>query len=228
MKKFVFYLGFSLLLGGTKSYALDDPWYFYVNDIRECWKITKGQGVVVTLVDSSVNFTSILSGKEYILAGSQQQKNPKKSSSQKYTDHGTAMACIIAGDKGEFLVDGRYVTVAGIAPNSKILPVDMGGVTYLAAVSEGVKAAYNVRTTLSQKPAEVPDVYKRDVRLALINISSGDWYDKNRAYDWEAIKDKLNDDERILLIAGVGNDWTEACQRDKKCFLPGTYHPSVV
>lgn len=43
------------------------PWYFYPNKVNEIWDVFgyKGAGVVVDVLDSKINFISILEGKEY-------------------------------------------------------------------------------------------------------------------------------------------------------------------
>ncbi|GAA3386897.1 S8 family serine peptidase [Cryptosporangium minutisporangium] len=99
----------------------DDSWHLTALRIAEAHRLTKGDGVVVAVVDSGVDPThpdivgNVLPGVD-IYTG-----EPPARGRDGYTAyHGTAMAGLIAGHGHG---PGRRSGVLGIAPEAKILPV---------------------------------------------------------------------------------------------------------
>jgi type VII secretion-associated serine protease mycosin len=112
------------LLFGTAPVASadkirDDQWPLEAFDAEAVWKESTGKGVTVAVIDKGVDGThpdlegNVLPGKK-LLGGRADQES--------VDDHGTAMAAIIAGHgHGPGGEDG----VKGLAPDAKILPIDM-------------------------------------------------------------------------------------------------------
>ncbi|WP_449351706.1 type VII secretion-associated serine protease mycosin [Streptomyces shaanxiensis] len=94
----------------------DDQWALKALNAASVWKLSKGNGVTVAVIDNGVNADhvdlegNVLTGKDFMDGGSA-TPNPGD-------NHGTAMASIIAGH-GHGASDG----VMGLAPGAKILPI---------------------------------------------------------------------------------------------------------
>jgi type VII secretion-associated serine protease mycosin len=96
----------------------DDQWHLDFLDVAGGHQITRGEGVVVAVIDSGVDAThpdlegSVLPGIDLVENGDSRTWNPAA--------HGTAMAGLIAGHgHGLDNTDGAL----GLAPEAKILPV---------------------------------------------------------------------------------------------------------
>lgn len=100
-------------------------WYLDAMQAEEMWKVSKGQGVKVAVVDSGVTETPSLRGQ--VLRGKDVSGVPGGASDD-YDGHGTTMAELIAGT-------GKGGGLKGLAPNSKIIPIR----TYFSTF-EGVEA----------------------------------------------------------------------------------------
>ncbi|AZQ40725.1 type VII secretion-associated serine protease mycosin [Streptomyces cyaneochromogenes] len=91
-------------------------WALEALNADSVWKISKGQGVTVAVIDDGVNSShvdlqgNVLEGKDFMDGGS--------ATPDADDDHGTAMAAIIAGHG-----HGADAGVIGLAPEAKILPV---------------------------------------------------------------------------------------------------------
>jgi type VII secretion-associated serine protease mycosin len=117
----------------TPSWAVSPPQNVFGSDLTatqwgitatraaEAWKVTKGQGVIVAVIDTGVDATHPdLEGR--VLAGYStvyKQELPEGEQNDVY-GHGTHVAAIIAGDDDN---DG----VVGIAPEATILPIQALG-----------------------------------------------------------------------------------------------------
>ena len=88
------------------------PWYFDAMKVEEMWKVSLGEGVTVAVIDVGINELPELKG----------QLRPAKrftpALKSKGFDHGTDMAALIAGT-------GADSGMRGLAPGTKILPVDI-------------------------------------------------------------------------------------------------------
>ncbi|SCK20854.1 type VII secretion-associated serine protease mycosin [Streptomyces sp. WMMB 322] len=159
----------------------DDQWALKSLDAKSIWKITRGKGETVAVIDDGVNPQhpdlkgSVLKGKDFISGGSTAPENGD--------DHGTAMAAIIAGHgHGPRGANG----VMGLAPEAKILPIraDGGSVT---ALKEPIK-------------------YAVDHGATVINISRGGTAGK-ASDEGEAIAYALKNN--VPVFASTGNSGEE-------------------
>ncbi|WP_329313805.1 S8 family serine peptidase [Streptomyces sp. NBC_01262] len=99
----------------------EDQWALKAFDAEAIWKVSKGKGVTVAVIDSGVNAQhvdlkgSVTEGKDFIDGGATTPND----------NHGTGMASIIAGrGHGASSADG----VMGLAPEASILDIrDDGG-----------------------------------------------------------------------------------------------------
>ncbi|TKA04617.1 type VII secretion-associated serine protease mycosin [Actinacidiphila oryziradicis] len=156
-----------------------DQWPLEAFDAAAIWKISKGKGVTVAVIDDGVNAQhidlkgSVLTGKDFIDGGS---TAPASGDS-----HGTQMASIIAGHgHGSGGQDG----VMGLAPEAKILPIRDDG-------TGGGDAGAPIR-------------YAVDHGASVINISMAGPHESPDQD--EAIAYALGHD--VLVVAGTGNDGT--------------------
>lgn len=94
----------------------EDQWALDALNADSVWKLSKGSGVTVAVIDDGVNAShvdlqgNVLAGKDFMDGGS--------TTPDPGDDHGTAMASIIAAH-GHGTNDG----VIGLAPEAKILPI---------------------------------------------------------------------------------------------------------
>ncbi|MFI5955629.1 S8 family serine peptidase [Cryptosporangium sp. NPDC051539] len=143
-------------------------WYLSTLHVAEAQRLTKGQGVVVAVVDTGVDPThrdiagSVLPGID-IYTG----KAPVRG--KYFTDyHGTAMAGLIAGHgHGAGGRDG----ILGIAPGAKILPIKVsrstglsGGREVAIGIEWAVKLGADVISVSLQTPSD--DRLRESVRAA--------------------------------------------------------------
>lgn len=158
-----------------------DQWALKAFDAASIWKITKGHGVTVAVIDSGVNADhvdlkgNVKEGKDFIDGGS--------TAPQSDEDHGTGMASVIAAHgHGPGGADG----VMGLAPEATILDIrDDGG--------DDDGFASSIR-------------YAVDHGASVINISQEG--SDSRPTEAQAIAYALQKD--VLVVAGSGNEGTEA------------------
>ncbi|GAA3493082.1 type VII secretion-associated serine protease mycosin [Streptomyces albogriseolus] len=94
-------------------------WHLNVMRADEMWKVSKGAGITVALIDSGVD-DSLTDLKGQVLDG----KDYSKQRGDEHTDiagHGTRMAALIAATGARGPLYGSY----GLAPEAKILPIRM-------------------------------------------------------------------------------------------------------
>ncbi|GHG40737.1 type VII secretion-associated serine protease mycosin [Streptomyces albogriseolus] len=94
-------------------------WHLNVMRADEMWKVSKGAGITVALIDSGVD-GSLTDLKGQVLDG----KDYSKQRGDEHTDiegHGTRMAALIAATGARGPLYGSY----GLAPEAKILPIRM-------------------------------------------------------------------------------------------------------
>ncbi|WP_051765264.1 type VII secretion-associated serine protease mycosin [Streptomyces sp. NRRL F-5135] len=113
----------ALLVGSAPAPAYADSirsqqWHLDAMKADEIWKISRGEGVTVAVIDSGVDATNpdlqgrVLKGKDLASDSAGDERND-------YDGHGTGMAGLIAGTGKSGGGDGAY----GLAPGAKILPV---------------------------------------------------------------------------------------------------------
>ncbi|WP_329597207.1 S8 family serine peptidase [Streptomyces pseudovenezuelae] len=157
----------------------EDQWALKALNAESAWKISKGGGVTVALIDDGVNAShidlqgNVLAGKDFMDGGS-----PTPAVGD---DHGTAMAAIIAAH-GHGANDG----VIGLAPEAKILPIREFG-------TGGPGMDVSIR-------------YAVDHGASVVNVSQ--CFDSSSQEDVdkvsEAVAYALSHD--VLVIGGAGND----------------------
>ncbi|MFJ4202372.1 type VII secretion-associated serine protease mycosin [Streptomyces sviceus] len=157
----------------------EDQWALDALNAESVWKISKGTGVTVAVIDDGVNSDhidlqgNVLAGKDYMDGGS--------AAPDEGDDHGTAMAGIIAAHG-----HGSGNGVIGLAPEAKILPV---------------------RSFSTKGPnLSVPIRYAVDHGASVINVSmcfnSSDPEQIKKVSD--AVGYALQHD--VLVIGGAGNE----------------------
>ncbi|MFC8719949.1 S8 family serine peptidase [Kitasatospora sp. NPDC057198] len=160
----------------------DAEWQNTYFGMDKAWSVSKGDGVIVALIDSGVDAShpdlagSVLPG--YDRSGSDKNTKPTDS-------HGTGMASLIAGHgHGAGAAEG----IMGIAPGAKILPIYKGTASKADMVPEGIRWAV-------------------DHNAKVINVSLADaGRPGSDAKLTEAVAYAAQHD--VLIVAGSGNDGT--------------------
>lgn len=157
----------------------EDQWALKALNAESVWKLSKGSGVTVAVIDDGVNAShidlqgNVLPGKDFMDGGS-----PTPAAGD---DHGTAMAAIIAAH-GHGAKDG----VIGLAPEAKILPIREFG-------TGGPGTDVAIR-------------YAVDHGASVINVSQ--CFDSSSQEDLKKVSDAvayaLSRD--VLVVGGAGND----------------------
>src|SRR5262249_11325850 len=115
----------------------DDQWYIDILKVRRAHLITRGEGVVVAVVDGGVDASHPeLAGQVLPGSGFGIDAAPDGRRDDDTYGHGTSMAGIIAARE-----DPRPDPVVGIAPAAKILPVSTGGEADTDEVGRAVRWA---------------------------------------------------------------------------------------
>lgn len=160
-----------------------DQWALQALQAESAWKISKGKGITVAVIDDGVNAEhvdlrgNVLKGKDFV--------DGDADPSPVGDDHGTGMASIIAGHgHGPGGADG----VMGLAPEAKILPI---------------------RANLEGQSGYAEEIrYAVDNGASVINISMATrdsrYGNGGPPEDLEAIDYALDND--VLIVAGAGNE----------------------
>jgi type VII secretion-associated serine protease mycosin len=154
-----------------------DQWPLKAFDASSIWKISKGDGVKVAVIDQGVDSQhadlkgNVIEGEDYIDGGT-----PEPASGD---SHGTAMASIIAGHGHG---PGNSAGVMGLAPDAKILSIRDDG-------RSGGQPGNSIR-------------YAVDHGASVINISQGGSVSQPGVSN--AIVYALQHD--VLVVAATGND----------------------
>jgi type VII secretion-associated serine protease mycosin len=210
----------ALVFASAPSAAADDvrdkQWVLGALDTESVWKITKGEGETVAVIDDGVNAQhpdlegNVLKGKDFIDGGSAAPKRGE--------DHGTGMAAMIAGHgHGPSSANG----IMGLAPEAKILPLRDSGeegngfsesIKY--AVDEGASVISISRGGDNSDPDEAEAVayaLKRNVPIFASTGNSGGPVEYPAAYPG------------VVPVGGVKQDgtiWSES-NRGPKTLLTG-------
>ena len=164
--------------GASADQVRDGQWANQYFQLDKVWSVSKGDGVVVAVIDSGVDATHPdLTGQ--VLPG--YDESGQELNTRPTDDHGTAMASLIAGHGHG---SGGASGVVGLAPGAKVLPIYKGDASGADAVPQDIKWAVD-------KGAKV------------INVSLaghvGDSPELKEAVAYAAAHD-------VLIIAGAGND----------------------
>ncbi|MFD3480672.1 type VII secretion-associated serine protease mycosin [Streptomyces sp. NPDC058695] len=114
-----------LLVGAAATPALaesnrDKQWYLTAMKAESLWRISKGDGVTVAVIDSGVELNNPdLQGR--VLDGLDLAPDEAGDEHTDYEGHGTGMAGLIAGTGARRGGQGAF----GLAPEAKILPIRM-------------------------------------------------------------------------------------------------------
>ncbi|MER8044232.1 type VII secretion-associated serine protease mycosin [Streptomyces sp. NPDC094032] len=178
-------------IGATPAHAesvRDMQWHLDAMGADKMWKISKGEGVIVAVIDSGVNDSiadlrgQVLPGKDYSLMSGDENND--------VDDHGTGMAAVIAATGARGSLQGSF----GLAPASKVLPIR------LPYNQERFQMKNRVTDTFAQSVAKAIR-YAADSPAKIINISAGD--QKNGPELDAAVKYALSKNK--LVFAAVGN-----------------------
>ncbi|MGG8407410.1 type VII secretion-associated serine protease mycosin [Streptomyces sp. 12297] len=154
-------------------------WHLDSMQAEEIWKITKGEGVTVAVIDTGVGRVPELDGQ--VLPG----KNFAKAAGDERVDygpHGTGMAAMIAATGNGPGGDGAY----GLAPGAKILPL---------RVSEG-GGGEAANESFDKAIRFAADSEAKILNISMVSVD-------NTRFD-DAVKYALSKGK--LIFAGVGND----------------------
>ncbi|MFE2429648.1 type VII secretion-associated serine protease mycosin [Streptomyces sp. NPDC059373] len=160
-----------------------DQWPLKAFDAESIWKVSKGKGVTVAVIDTGVNAQhvdlkgSVIEGKDFVDGGA--------TTPDAGDNHGTEMASIIAGHgHGPGSADG----VMGLAPEAKILDIrDLG--------QNDDKFTASIR-------------YAVDHGAEVINISQGGGAALDSGAEEDAIAYALK--HNVVVVAATGNDGRQA------------------
>ncbi|MDO0914597.1 type VII secretion-associated serine protease mycosin [Streptomyces sp. DT2A-34] len=173
----------ALLVGiaTTPSHAesiRSQQWHLTAMKADEMWKVTKGEGITVAVIDSGVDDKNpdllgrVLKGKDFALDAPGDQHTDS-------SGHGTGMAGLIAGTGESGGGDGAF----GLAPGAKILPIR---VPLKATVfAEAIR-------------------YAADAGAKVINISMSVGGGAGGEEESEAVRYALS--KGALIFASAGND----------------------
>ncbi|MER8185439.1 S8 family serine peptidase [Kitasatospora sp. NPDC094015] len=156
----------------------DAQWTAKYLEIEKSWTVSKGDGVIVAVIDSGVDATHAdLTGQ--VLPGFDPGG---KGRDQHPTDpHGTGMASTIAGHG-----HGNGAGVIGLAPGAKILPIYLNDADNGDALPQGIRWAV-------------------EHQAKVINVSAGSTAKAGRnAALTDAIAFAAKND--VLIVASAGND----------------------
>ncbi|SDP65330.1 type VII secretion-associated serine protease mycosin [Streptomyces sp. cf386] len=154
-----------------------DQWALDALQAESVWKVTKGKGVTVAVIDSGVNADHV-DLKDNVLKGKDFVDGDNDASSVGDDDHGSGMASIIAGHgHGPGAADG----VMGLASEAKILPI-----------RSDVESDYSFADEIR---------YAVDHGASVINISV--YVGQDNPADREAVTYALEHD--VLIVTASGN-----------------------
>ncbi|WP_433244909.1 S8 family peptidase [Streptosporangium sp. CA-135522] len=177
---------------GAADVREDQRWVFRAMNIEQAWKVTRGAGVTVALVDSKVD-SGVAELRGRVVSGPDMGSVEPVGDESATAWHGTAMASLIAGaGKG----DGGLL---GTAPEARILSLPLvlrGGGGDQAVLPEA-----DLRTR-TDSPLARAIRYAANHGAKVISMSLGA-YGPHKA-EREAVSYALS--RGVVLVAAVGND----------------------
>jgi type VII secretion-associated serine protease mycosin len=166
----------------------EQQWHLDAMYAEDMWRISKGEGVTVAVIDSGVD-DRLPDLQGQVLQGLDLSKQPGDENSD-YEGHGSGMAAMIAGTGKRPGGKGSF----GLAPGAKILPIR------LPKPNEGTKLAWNPELWNASLSKAIR--HAADSGAQVINISQGARESSGEVSD--AVKYALN--KGSLILSAVGND----------------------
>ena len=211
----------ALTLGAGTAHAAGEgirakQWSLATVHAHDAWQTTKGEGIVVAVLDTGVDAThpdlsgSVLPGKDVVGFGAEK-------GDATWARHGTAMAGIIAGHgHGPGGQDG----VMGVAPEAKILPVRV-------LLEEDDPRREKARRARGGALADGIR-WATDHGADVINLSLGDDSDSARpdAAQDAAVRYALG--KGVVVIASAGNDGKDGDHVSYPAAYPGVIAVTAV
>lgn len=185
-------LGAGSSAGPAADPLRDQQWGLDQARVPEAWKVTRGRGVVVAVLDTGVDGThpdlrgALLPGRDFSVNGD--------GSADDECGHGTNVAGIVAARRG------NGVGIAGVAPEAKVLPLKNGASCSvdLGATARAIR-------------------YAADRGARVINISSSTRPVAGDAIFLAAFEEQMDSAvahawaKGALVVAAAGNDSVPLC-----------------
>ena len=182
-----------LLVGSAAAPALAESarstqWHLDAMHADEMWKVSKGKGVTVAVIDTGVDAThpdlkgQVLEGKDFTPGQPGDERTDRDG-------HGTSMAGIIAGTGKGSGGQGAF----GLAPEANILPIRF--------TDTEMSGSRQDQADMFQKPLSDAIRYAADRNAKVINVSQGVIHGSPELSS--AVKYAL--DKGSLIFAAVGN-----------------------
>ncbi|MCT2591063.1 type VII secretion-associated serine protease mycosin [Streptomyces sp. N2-109] len=168
--------------------ARSRQWHLDAMQAEKMWKVSKGEGVTVAVIDSGVD-SSVTDLQGQVLKGKDISGRPGDAHDD-YSNHGTGMAALIAATGNAGAERGTY----GLAPASKILPLRVAD-SYRSKNQAEAESVFGKQVGSAIR-------YAADSKAKIINISLaslGETRELKAAVEYALSKGKL-------IFAGVGNE----------------------
>ena len=185
----------------------ENLWGFEAINTRDAWRVTRGKGIVVAVIDTGVDGThSDLAGK--VLEGRSTVTNKKLIAGENSDSggHGTHVAGIIAASE-------NGSGVVGVAPEAKILPVQVlgdGGTGSDRSVAEGIDwAVQNGAQVINLSLGGEMNPFSLDASRSCAAV--------NRAFD-----------ANVVVIVSAGNDGDSGNPKSEPASCRGALSVSAV
>jgi type VII secretion-associated serine protease mycosin len=181
-------------VGATPAHAetvRQQQWHLDAMKADEIWKVSKGEGVTVAVIDSGVDDSvadlrgQVLPGKDYSSRAGDENKD--------IDNHGTSMAALIAATGARGATAGSY----GLAPKAKILPIRVASNTERLQGKSTATYAEGMATAIR---------FAADSDAKIINISAASPVTPHPVLA-DAVQYALSKNK--LIFAGVGNSADE-------------------
>lgn len=171
-------------------------WYLDAMKADDMWKVSRGQGIKVAVIDTGVN-ASLPELKGKVLSG-RDVSDANKSAEQDSDGHGSNIAALIAGT-------GSAGGIQGLAPGAKILPIKVA-----------VEAdSFSVDSSLSQAIRFAVGQNAQVINISLSSTGASNHYPKTTSAIEYALK------RGSLILAGSGNDGEKGNLPSYPAAIPG-------
>jgi membrane-anchored mycosin MYCP len=168
-------------------------------DLQEVWKLTRGLGQRVAVIDTGVaphpRLPQLRPGGDYVSTGD---------GTQDCDGHGTAVAGIIAATEDSHHVDG----FSGVAPGASLISIRQSS-TRFGAAADSATSGFGDVDTMAQAVRTAADL-----GASVINISSVACAPADTALDDGALGAALSyavDTKNVVVVAAAGNTGAGQC-----------------